>query len=215
MISVLVIRFENLLYFGIYAAAVTAVAVFMNFRQKDFFGSLFLLGFFGTFAGVSSLAVKLFLVIAAAALFYARARSSKGKVWDVFILASGFLIFTLIWSLNFFFTPNLPVVLILTFILGLALFWDAFYAAGRAGTESLVLAMLCSLILTEVAWALQFLPVHYLTSAAVMFAVFYGIFMTSVLKWQGILSRKKVYFQSSIVVFILLVSLLSSAWRPL
>ncbi len=166
------------------------------------FPTLFLLGLFGTLAAISSLALKILLALLGSLLYWKRTRLGK----DLFPLSSAFLLLTLLWSVNFFFTPPWWLLSLLSFSLFFLWFWARF---------SLLRTLLFSLIVVEISWAVQFLPVHFLTAAVIIFAIIYLMYMFTRLQQEQALTRQQIYFQTGMMVVLLLLTFLSSAWQPI
>ena len=217
--------FRNLTDYAGYSFLTMAFAGITNFfflrrsakNKADylplFLPLVFLIGLFGTIAAVSSLAVRLFLGVASAFLFYFFSEGVK-VLEEIITLAAVMLSLSFVWAVNFFFIPPGYVLLLLTNVLMSALFWQAFYKMGIRGPNHHLFAAISSLILIEVSWVTWFWPVHFLTAAVVPFSVFYLIYILSEQYFAGRLTRKKVFFQGGMIVVILALSVLSSSWQP-
>lgn len=181
--------------------------------------SLFLLGLFGTIGAISFAGTKLFVAVFAVFLLYFYQQHFPKAVpvfiEEIFTLSAAFLVFNFLWSVNFFFTPPWWGMIGLVFVFGFLLFWQAFYKIGKPGNEALLQGLLCGLLAAESAWAILFLPVHFLTASVVSFMVFYVIYVLSSFYFAGRLTSKKIYFQLGLVALLLVLSLVSSPWQPI
>lgn len=177
-----------------------------------FVPGLFLVGLFGTLSGISPMAVKLFIVTIAGAWFYLYQiyfpNSLPSFLEEVTVLATAFLNFNLIWSLNFFFSPPGFVIMLMMFAVAVILFWLVFRH------DHPVLPWIYGLIILEMTWVLLFWPLHYLNMAVVSFSGFYGLYMLSRHYFENRLTRDKVYFHLALITVMLILSLISSPWNP-
>ena len=223
--------YESLNQFIWAGAGVTLLFILVNFlliRKTARAGTdylplilpaLYLVGFFGTVTSVSSLGLRLLLSFGAIFLIY---------IYQIYFptvppllleetvsLAAGFMALLTIWSINFFFTPAWWFLSSLTLIVFFLMFLQAFSKMGRAGLDCILLSLIASLVMVETAWAVLFMPVYFLTAAAVSFSAFYLIYVLSSLHFAGRLTGKKVYFQTGLISLFLLINLISSPWEPL
>lgn len=169
---------------------------------------LLLVGIFGT-AAASTITGTFFGVLGAYLVFhfYRLFPSRVPRIMlETFTLYTVFLYSAFVWSINYYFSPQ-PWVTLILIVAG-------FFAMFRQ-SESLLGAWVGTLIMAEFAWVLLFWPVHFFTAAVVMLAVFYLIYMISHLSLIGKLSRRKIYFQVSLISIVVLIALLSSAWQPI
>lgn len=171
---------------------------------------IFLLGLFVVSAAISATSIRALVGLAGALLFYffqINFRRPPFLLEQTFTLAAGFLTAGSVGALNFFFTPAWGVTGALNSAVFFFLFWQAF-------RKSIVWTLILTLILSEISWAVLFLPFHFLTSAVAVFAAFYLLYLLSWLKFEGMLAKKRVYFHLGIAAGLLVISFLSSAWQP-
>ncbi|MDP3993713.1 MAG: hypothetical protein U1C57_00155 [Candidatus Doudnabacteria bacterium] len=223
--------YENLNQFIWAGAGVTFLFIFVNLvlirktarTETDYLPlilpTIYLVGFFGTVASLSSLGMRLFLALGAVFLFYVYQiyfpTVPPLLVEETVSLAAGFMALLTVWSVNFFFTPAWWLLSSLTLIVFFPMFFQAFYKMGRAGLDCILLSLIASLIMVETAWAILFMPVYFLTAAVVNFSAFYLIYVLSGMYFAGRLTAKKVYFQTGLILLFLLISFISSPWKPL
>lgn len=179
--------------------------------------SLYLLGLAGILAAISLEAVKILVALLALGLFFLRQLSFPHRppvfVEELFPLAAGFVLLVSIWAGNFFFTPPWWAISLLTFFLFILVFRQIFFELNFPPRAAWIWSLVSTLILVEVAWATLFWPVYFLNAAVVNFAVFYLLAVLTKLHFAGRLTSKKVYFQTAIILLVVLTSLLSSPWR--
>lgn len=178
----------------------------------------FLVGFFAASAAVSWPAAKIFLSAVAGLLFFAYENHFPQKhsifLEELFVLATGFLILLGITGINFYFNLDWWISSALVFVLFFFIFSQQFYKMKRGDRREPLYAAAGSLIVFEFFWIALFWPVHFLTLAVTVFAVFYMIYMISNLTFAGHLTRRKVYFHAFFMLALVLSGLLSSAWQP-
>ena len=178
----------------------------------------FLVGMFGALATISNTALKVFIAGGSMLIFGYHNLSFLQKPQksdeDLFTFAAIFLILNFLWGVGFYFVLPWWTSTLLTFTIFFSVFSILIYRLGRKNWEVLLWALICSLILVEVSWAVLFWPVHYLTAALVPFSIFYLIYIMSGLYFEHRLTTNKVYFQTGMITIVLLLSLLSSSWLP-
>lgn len=74
---------------------------------------------------------------------------------------------------------------------------------------------LIALVCAQGVWGLMFWPTHYLVNGVVLFCLFYLLWIFSFSAFFGKLSVKKIYWQLTLVLFVLIVTLTTAAWNPL
>ena len=197
-----------------FGAAVLVTVVNFYSQNRSVLPGAFVLGYLGALATVSSLSVKLVLAVLAAGVFYHYHRSLPKKPAfldeEFFIMAAAILLFSALWGLNFFFTPPWWTTSLLTFGLFLPILREAFWKLGSPAP--VLRGLLHALILVEVTMALLYWPVNAPTAAVVVFAVFYLQYVFSVLYYMRKLTKKRIYFHSGAISFVVLVTLLTSKW---
>src|SRR3989344_2869407 len=98
---------------------------------------------------------------------------------------------------------------------GLPVLYLAGYFGALPHRRAFLWALVCAFIQVEAAWAVFFWPVHFLTAAVVNFSFFYGIFVACSMHFEGPINRRSLYFQISLILIVLVVSLLSWPWSPI
>lgn len=216
------------LWFYVASVVSAAVILFLFFRALSRVGPLpasrahlilpimFLIGMYGTLA--AGPLVGTFFAVLASYLIYYYYRFFP-KTIPVFVeqtttLFAAFLTAVFLWSLNYFFTPPWWTMVSLASVGFFILFWQTFYKICEPQKVALG-AVVGTLIMAEIFWAMLFWPVHFFTSAVVSFAVFFLVYVLSDLYFHGRLSRRMIYFQVSLISVVVLITLVSSSWQPI
>lgn len=226
-IYVAVRPYERIAQFVLYALILLGLSAAANFfvlkKTEDSFWhlvppSFFLAGFFAVSAAVSWPIAKIFLSAVAGLLFfiYENHFPQKHSIFleELFVLVTGFLVLLGIAGVNFYFNLDWWIGSTLVFVLFFFIFSQQFYKMKRGDRRELLYAAAGSLIVFEFFWIALFWPVHFLTLAVIVFAVFYVVYMISNLTFAGHLTRRKVYFHVFFMLALVLSALLSSAWQP-
>lgn len=189
------------------AAAGAGISAYWRPGRSSTIPAVFLIGFFGTMAGISPAPARVLVGLLAGALFYFHQILQERKILSLeqtFVIASVLFVSVFVSSLNFFFNVSWPAVTVLNLLFLFAILSSVF---------SLLWALAGALLLTEIFWATLFLPVHFLTGALVQVAMFYLFYTLGWLHQQGHLSKKRIYFHTAMVLFILVLGFLSSSWH--
>jgi hypothetical protein len=122
------------------------------------------------------------------------------------------------WFVGLFaieFTFDIPAIwtVIVGFLISYLLIVQGF--AGFSLPAKKYFNFLVALVCAQVIWGLLFWPTHYLTSAIVLFMIFYLLWIFSFSAFFGKLSIKKIYWQLALAAFVLGLILATAAWQPL
>lgn len=77
---------------------------------------------------------------------------------------------------HFHVARSLLVTLFLVWLIIFLLAWQALRRVPRAEAEALLLSLCLAFVLTEIAWALQFTPLHFFIQAGIVVTTYYLIF---------------------------------------
>lgn len=202
--------------FALLALGMAVFVTVINFysQNRSILPGAFVLGYLGVLAIVSSLSIKLILAVLAAGVFYYYHQSLPKKPAfldeEFFIMAAAILLLSALWGVNFFFTPPWWAISLLTLVFFVPILREAFLKLDAP--TPVLLAFLNVLILVEVTMALLYWPVNVLTATVVVFAVFYLQYVFSALYYMRKLTKKRIYFHSSLISFVVLATLLTSKW---
>ena len=152
-------------------------------------------------------------------IFFRLQLSLQARVNSVFsenvFFLSAFGIFLGIWAINFFFTPGWWIIMALVFLFSVILIWIGIFNTHAERKERITYTLFLSLGLTEISWALLFWPLHYLSMAIVISAIFYLAWTMTRLHFLGMLNFKKIAYHSGFIALILIITLSTAAWLPL
>ncbi len=176
---------------------------------------LFLVGIGSVFVVITSPTIRIMFLLVAAIAFYLLEYNlghESHLLQNIFLLSS-FALYLGIFALHYYFHLHtiviLGLVLFVTYILTLQGY------AGFSLPAKRYFYVLIPLSLMEAAWGLTFWPTHYVVNAIVMFCLFYLLWIFSFSAFFGKLTRNKLFLQISLVAFVLLITFLSAAWKPL
>ncbi|MCL5435977.1 MAG: hypothetical protein M1275_02760 [Patescibacteria group bacterium] len=135
-------------------------------------------------------------------------------VLDNLFFISVFGIYLSVWAANFYFTPAWWLVMCAVFVCSWLFFWTGLHSAEAPFRSKILYCLLLAFVLTELAWAMLFLPVHFLPAAIVFSVVFYCLWMLSRFHLQKNLSREKIIFYTAFGAAVVIVTLIATAWTP-
>lgn len=219
-------NYDRPLNFAFVVLGTTAVVTILNFyrlrslpdSERSYWflvlPGVFVLGFLGTLATISSAAIKLVLAAAGAGVFYHFNRSFPKRPAfldeEFFTLTAAILILVAIWGLNFFFTPAWWITSLLIVVFFFPILGETFKKLGVP--RPFFWALLNVLILVELTMSVLYWPVNILTAAVVVFAAFYLEYVFVALYYARRLTKKHIYFHLGLIFFVVLGSFLSSKW---
>jgi hypothetical protein len=128
-------------------------------------------------------------------------------------LFSSFAILIGLYALQFYFHLNYLWMVPLIFIATYALIVQGF--AGFSLPVKKYFSFLIAFVCAQIAWGLSLWPTYFVVNALITFSVFYLLWIFSFSAFFGKLTRNKIYWQLSLVLIILAVTLSSTSFRPL
>lgn len=102
----------------------------------------------------------------------------------------------------------LPLICAIVFLISL----QALSRIIPSTAETTLLSAATGFVLTEVAWTLQFLPLHYLVQSGVIVALYYVCFHLISLSYERAITRKDVLEYSLVGLAALLLVLMTAQW---
>lgn len=179
---------------------------------------LFLAGYFVALASISSGVVKILASATVAFLFYTYEMRFPLRhtifLEELFALAAGFAWLVGVLAAGFYFNVPWWISSGVIFVAFFLIFAQQFYKMKRGDNRELFYAAAAGLLVFEFYWAALFWPLHFFTTAVVVFGTFYAMYMICNLSFARQLTRRKAYFQIVITLAIVASGLLSSAWQP-
>jgi hypothetical protein len=117
-----------------------------------------------------------YFVFSAAVLFVLLRRAAR-LAYPTWNLVASLLVFFLLASSilgwRFYFYAPVLAILVLIFFTTAALSWQWLLRFGTVRGEALLLAVVVAFIACQLAWAVLFLPLHYITQAAILTLTYY------------------------------------------
>lgn len=109
----------------------------------------------------------------------------------------------------------IPIILVLgvVFMVSFLISLQAIRRISPLLSDAILISLSISLVLTQVAWALQFLPVHYVVQAAVLVAFYYVFFHLISVSYERPLTRHDITEYGTVVAFALTIVLLNARWK--
>ncbi len=177
--------------------------------------TLYLLAVGSCFVVITSPTIRvLFLIIASIAYYFVELDLGHEShfLQNIFLL-SVFGLFLGIFAVQFYLHLSTRIIVPIIFVITYLLTVQGF--AGFSLPIKKYFYLLIALILAEASWGLILWPTHYVVNTVVIFSIFYLLWIFSFSAFFGKLTKKKVYLQLALVVFVLTVTLSSASWMPL
>lgn len=159
--------------------------------------------------------VHLYFILCAVAFFFIVKYGAKQAwpTWNAIISVA--VLFTVIAPIiGWRFTLYTPVwaVILLTFI---AISLMAFQSLVRYTTqlaEAGLVALIIAFVLSEITWALQFLPLHFVVQSGCIVTAYYGIMHCITSAYEGTFSRRSAIEYGIVSVIATILLLLTARW---
>lgn len=170
---------------------------------------------FSLFLPVTAL-VHLFMALSALLLYFLLAWGAR-EAYPTWNWTLAFVLFflnaasSLGWR-YYLYAPILVLLVLIALVSGLTL-WQGWRRLNVPKGQALAVAAGGALVLTEVAWVLQFLPLHYLIQASMLTAGYYLIFNLTRLSFKRQLYRSDLLEYGMVGVVALVIVLLLARWR--
>lgn len=170
---------------------------------------------FSLFLPVTAL-VHLFMVLSALLLYFLLALGAREAypTWN-WTLALILFFLNAASSLGwryYLYVPILILLVLIALVSGLTL-WQGWRRLNVPKGQALAAAAGGALVLTEVAWTLQFLPLHYLIQASILTAGYYLMFNLTRISLTRPLRRSDLFEYGMVGVVALFIVLLLARWR--
>lgn len=159
--------------------------------------------------------LHIYIIAAGLMLFFILKHGTKQAypIWSwalsmvVYFLNVAFLL-----GLRFHLYMPILLLLFLMLIISVLMVLQALRRTVKSIVPIILPVMALALILTEVAWVLQFLPSHYFVQAGIITILYYVIFNLVSLSYTRKLKRHDVIEYAGIGMFALLIVLVSAQW---
>lgn len=110
---------------------------------------------------------------------------------------------------RFYFYIPLVLMLVLIFLVTWLISWQALTRAPRGQAQIVLITLVLALVMSQLGWTLQFLPLHHLAQASLLTILFYAYFhLIRVALWREVGSRDILEYAgvSGVAAFIIVVS---------
>lgn len=170
---------------------------------------------FGLFLPHTSL-LHLYFVGASLILFWLLRHGAKQAypTWN-WTLSTMVFFFDVAPILGLRFHLYLPIVVVLgvIFIVTFLLTLQAIRRASSLLSDAILISLSISLVLTQLAWTLQFLPLHYVVQAGVLVAFYYVFFHLVSVSYERRITRRDVTEYAAVAGLALGLILLNARWK--
>jgi hypothetical protein len=213
---------SNDLYLFLASVAILlVVATIINIKRLGFswphvlLPVIYIIGVSSIFVVITGPTLRtVFLVFASAVLYGVEAHLGR----ESHFLQNVYLFSVFSWFLGLFavrFYLHVPTAwtVLAGFVISYILIVQGF--AGFSLPAKKYFNFLIALVCAQAVWGLLFWPTHYLVNGVVLFCIFYLLWIFSFSAFFGKLSVKKIYWQLTLVGFVLLLTLATAAWQPL
>lgn len=175
----------------------------------------YILGVTAVFVVISSHTIQIEFLILASTMFYfleVKLGHESHFLQNIYLLTV-FALYLGMFAVQFYFHLStfwiLPTAFFLTYMFVIQGF------AGFSLPTKKYFYFLIALICTEAVLGLTLWPTHFLVDAVVLFSLFYLMWIFSFSAFFGKLSKQKIYWQTALLVIVLILTLTTAAWRPL
>ena len=159
--------------------------------------------------------LHIYIIAAGLMLFFILKHGTKQAypLWSwalsmvVYFLNVAFLL-----GLRFHLYMPILLLLLLMLIVSVLMALQVLRRTAKSIVPIILTAMALALILTEVAWVLQFLPSHYFVQAGIITALYYVIFNLVNLSYARNLNRRDLFEYAGIGLIALIIILVSAQW---
>lgn len=159
--------------------------------------------------------LHLYILVAGLIFFFLLKHGAREAypIWNwTLSLAIYFLNIAFILGLRFHLYIPVLLVLLLVLVISSLMIVQALRRVTQTANELVLPTLTMALVLTEVAWVLQFLPSHYLVQAAVVAILYYVIFNLVSLSYTRKLKRHDIIEYIGVGVVASLLILVSTRW---
>ena len=157
----------------------------------------------------------IYFVVAALVFFWLLKNAAKQAYptwnWAITLLVL-FLNMAVILGIRFHLFLPIMFVLTVTFAISFLLSAQAIRRLASSIAHTLLISLSLGLVVTEVVWVLQFLPLHFLVQAGIIVVVYYVFFHIISLSLENQLERRQVTEYAVLGTATLLLLLLSARW---
>lgn len=131
--------------------------------------------------------------------------------WMISLLVL-FVNVAIILGIRFHLYVSISATLMALFTVIFLLSYQALYRVAASAQSAVVLSLGLSLVMTQIAWTLQFLPLFWLIQSGILVTFYYVFFYSVALSLEGHLTRQRLLEYGSLSLIALLILLFSARW---
>jgi hypothetical protein len=159
--------------------------------------------------------LHLYFVVCAFVLFFLLKHGAKQAypTWN-WVISLGVLFLNLATVLGWHFYMDTPLVVVLAAVLAI-LFLISLQSLQRVIptlSETILVAVTIAFVLTEITWAIQFLPLHSLVQSGLLVALYYVIFHLTSLSYERRLTGRDIFEYVTVGSVALVFILVTAQW---
>lgn len=162
----------------------------------------------------TSIILHIYIIAAGLVLFFLLKHGARKAypIWNWLIsLLVYFLNMAFVLGLRFHLYAPVIVILFAIFLISALIIWQSLRRIAL-GSQIVVPVLVMAFVLTEIAWALQFLPSHYLMQAGVLTSIYYVMFNLIGVSLERKLVRKDIYEYVSVGLAAIVILLINARW---
>ena len=167
-----------------------------------------------TFFLPTSIILHVYIVAAGLVLFFLLKHGARKAypIWNWLIsLLVYFLNMAFVMGLRFHLYTPVIVILFVVFLISALIIWQSLRRIAL-GFEIVIPVLVMAFVLTELAWALQFLPSHYLVQAGVLTSMYYVMFNLVGIGLERKPMRRDVFEYVSVGLLAIVILLITARW---
>lgn len=162
----------------------------------------------------TSIMLHAYIIAAGLVLFFLLKHGARKAypIWNWLIsLLVYFLNMAFVMGLRFHLYVPVIVILFAVFLISALIIWQSLRRIAL-GYQIVMPVLVMAFVLTELAWALQFLPSHYLVQAGVLTSMYYVMFNLVGVSLERKPTRRDVYEYVAVGVVAIAILLISARW---
>ena len=160
--------------------------------------------------------LHLYFIMASLILYWLLRNGAKMAypTWN-WTLATLIFFFDMAPILGLRFHLYIPIIIVLAvvFVVAFLISLQALVRISPLFSDAILISLAMSLVLTQLAWTLQFLPVHYIVQAGVLVAFYYVFFHLISVSYERQLNTRDITEYGAVATFALVLILLNARWK--
>lgn len=123
-----------------------------------------------------------------------------------------FVNMAVVLGIRFHLYISITTMLLALFVVIFLLSYQALFRVTDSGRHAIIMSLGLSLVMTQIAWTLQFLPFFFLIQAGILVTFYYAFFYCLALSLQNQLTHQRIVEYGSLSVVAILILLFSARW---